>query len=313
MACVYWRWVMQMRTVVYADILLAINWIVDYFLLLGVAVITGCGVTRWRLLLAGALGGCSAFIFLAPQLPLWAQLAYQAVTGALIVLAAFRLHRPRTFLKLAFWYFLLNLCYSGLVLAAMYWLSFTGVRRKNMAFYYDVSPLLLVVCIVALYLLLRLLLLLFEKPRSDVIVWAHVQLQQEQLDAEILVDSGFTASDALLGLPLLLLSFPDTVTEAQPQLKSALEEYFCAGAVAGSGAKPVSAAAGQNPEHTLHGMRLLPLHTAAGSVLVPAFTAQAVLNGRSVQVAAAFSKERFRAGQVQGLFGAKSYEMIGGC
>ena len=32
-----------MQTVIYGDILLAVNWIVDYFLLVGVAALTGCG------------------------------------------------------------------------------------------------------------------------------------------------------------------------------------------------------------------------------------------------------------------------------
>ena len=39
----------KMRTVIYVDILLAVNWVVDYFLLVGVAALTGCGAARWRL------------------------------------------------------------------------------------------------------------------------------------------------------------------------------------------------------------------------------------------------------------------------
>ncbi len=306
-----------MYTVVYADILLAVNWIIDYFLLLGTAALAGGSATRLRLLLAGALGGLSTFVFLAPPLPLPAQLAYQLAAGTAILLVAFRLptggrlYRLRRFCKLWVWYFLLNTCYSGVVLAAMYWLSFTGVYHNNLAFYYDVSPLLLVGCILAMYALLRLLLLLFEKPQQDVIVPVTVTAAGQTLSAEVLVDTGFTAVDAMLAQPVLLLSYPDTlgavpamavsgaVGAAAPTLQDSLHSYYT-GARAGACAVP-------------RGLRLIPLHTAAGQVLVPALSAKAQIAGRRITVTLAFSDQRFRSGQIQGLFGAQNYQMIGGC
>ncbi len=298
-----------MKTVIYGDILLAVNWIVDYFLLVGVAALTGCGASRSRLLLGGALGGLSAFIFLAPALPVWAVVGYQLLTGTAILLTAFRVRRLRNFLRLWFWYFLLNLCYTGLVLAAMYWLSFSAVRQNNLAFYYDVPPLLLVGCIAVLYALLRLVLLLFDVPQPEKIVRAEIDTADGRLYAEVLIDSGLSAEDVLLGQPLLLLSWPDTLEKQRPPEK-AMEPAAPAGcslreAVAHWFAAPTDAL-------PLPGLRLVPLHTAAGPLLAPAVTAQAVINNRSATVTLAFCKERLRAGRVQGLFGAKSYDMIGG-
>lgn len=323
-----------MRTVVYADILLAVNWIVDYFLLVGTAVITGCMASRRRLLLGGALGGLCAFVFLAPPLPLWAQLLYQAASGTLVLLTAFRLRRPRYFIQLWIWYFLLNLCYAGLVLAAMYWLSFEAIRTNNLAFYYDVSPMLLVGCILIFYILLRGLSWLFSPPQADKVVWAQVALGTQQLHAQVLVDSGFTAQDVLLDQPLLLLSYPDTLggLAAWPQARQKTGQSPQASSTTpGPGRKPDvdaphAADDAQRLQHGLRewfgaapparrlapGLRLIPLHTAAGPTIAPGFTAQAVINGRNTRVTLAFCEERFRAGQVQGLFGARSYEMIGG-
>ena len=298
--------VMQMETVIYGDILLAVNWIVDYFLLVGVAAISGCGAARGRLLLGGALGGLSAFVFLAPPLPVWGQVLYQLASGTIVLLVAFRVRRPQYFLRLWFWYFLLNLCYTGLVLAAVYWLSFSAVRQNNLTFYYDVSPLLLVGCIVALYALLRLILLLFDTPQAEKIVRAEIEADGMRLYAEVLIDSGLCAEDILLGQPLLLLSWPDTLgrstrvpVPAAPAARSLQEKV----------AHWFDGAADALPEP---GLRLVPLHTAAGSLLVPAVTAQARINNRPVTVTLAFCREKLRSGRVQGLFGAKSYEMIGG-
>lgn len=300
-----------MQKVVYVDILLAVNWIIDYFLLVGTATVAAWGAPRWRLLLGGALGGASAFVFLAPPLPLWCQLLYQCLTGTVILLAAFPLgngppgRRARRLLKLWFWYFLLNLCYSGLVLAAMYWLSFSGVYHNNLAFYFDVSPLLLVGCILAMYALLRLLLFLFEAPHSEQIIHVQLEAAGQQLQAEVLVDSGFSGDDALLGQPLLLLSYPDTVAAAPVTalatggLAPRLQAYF-------------SGQAGRADYSLPPGLRLVPLQTAAGQLLAPALSAEAVIAGRHIRVTAAFCDGRFRGGRVQGLLGAKSYEMIGG-
>ncbi len=310
-----------MRTVVYGDILLAVNWIVDYFLLMGVAALTGCGAARGRLLLGGALGGASAFVFLAPPLPWWGQAAYQLVTGTLVLLVSFRVRRLRSFLRLWFWYFLLNLCYTGLVLAAMYRLSFSAVRQNNLAFYYDVSPLLLVGCITALYLLLRLVLLLLEPARADKIVRAEIGCADETLYAEILIDSGLSAQDVLLEQPLLLLSWPDTLGDPAKvpvgaAVSKAASERFSAQAVSvpdGDMREKLSRWFSAPQEAVLSpGLRLVPLHTAAGPLLAPALTAKAVINNRPAVVTLAFCSERFCNGRVQGLFGAKSYEMIGG-
>ncbi len=306
---------MKMYTVVYADILLAINWIIDYFLLVCTAALAGHGASRWRLLFGGALGGASAFIFLAPAMPLWLQLGYQLLTGTVILLAAFRLRVRglrlwlRQFFRLWFWYFLLNLGYGGLVLAAMYWLSVTGVYHNNLAFYYDVPPLLLVGCILAMYALLRLVLLLFERPQPDTVVRVSVQAAERRLEAEVLVDTGFAADDVLLGHPVLLLSWPDTLGAAHGKRGGILPT---AGDLQAGLAAYFSTKTGSAPILTPP-LRLIPLHTAAGGVLVPALTADAVINGRAARVTLAFSDQRFRAGRVQGLFGAKSYQMMGGC
>ncbi len=292
-----------MRTVIYLDILLAVNWIVDYFLLVGTAALTGCAASRWRLLAGGVLGGASALIFLAPELPLWLQAAYQLATGTLVLLAAFRVRRFRHFAKLWAWYFLLNLCYSGLVLAAVWRMAVPVVRQNNLAFYYDVSPMLLVGCVVSMYLLLRLLLLLFDVPRSDKVVRVQAQAGELRLDVEVLIDSGMTAEDMLLSRPLLLLSWTDALggvarSTREAELRQGLGLWFSSKATEKA----------QLPQ----GMHLVPLHTAAGPLLAPAMTAQAVINGRAAQVTLAFCEERFRAGRVQGVFGARSYEMIGG-
>ena len=54
--------------VIYADILLAVNWWIDFLLLLGVRRALGGGVKNWRLALAALIGAVSSFVLFLPPL-----------------------------------------------------------------------------------------------------------------------------------------------------------------------------------------------------------------------------------------------------
>ena len=60
--------------VVYADILLAVNWWVDFLLLLGVRRFMGIGVKPWRLVLGALIGALFSFVLLMPPMATWLSL-----------------------------------------------------------------------------------------------------------------------------------------------------------------------------------------------------------------------------------------------
>ena len=57
--------------IVYGDILLALNWWLDFLLLLGVRRILGGGARPWRLALGALVGACSCFTLFLPPLAVW--------------------------------------------------------------------------------------------------------------------------------------------------------------------------------------------------------------------------------------------------
>ena len=73
-----------MKTVIYLDVLLLVNFLAGYFLLLGAGVLSGCSARLTRLLAASGLAALSALILFAPELPYPVQILYKLGSGALI-------------------------------------------------------------------------------------------------------------------------------------------------------------------------------------------------------------------------------------
>ena len=84
-----------MKTVVYLDVLLLVNFVAGWFLLLAAGLLAGLRARLWRLALAAVLAALSALILLAPEQPYAAQVAYRLAVGAAQVETAFGWHGPR--------------------------------------------------------------------------------------------------------------------------------------------------------------------------------------------------------------------------
>ena len=104
-----------MKTVIYLDSLLLVNFVIGYFLLRAAGCVCGAP-PRWpRGCLGAALAAVSTLILLAPPLPLWAQFLYQGGSALAITAAAFGWQGVRLLLRRAAWYFGMNLALAGLV------------------------------------------------------------------------------------------------------------------------------------------------------------------------------------------------------
>ena len=73
-----------MKTVIYLDVLLLVNFLVAYLLLQAAGVLTGQHAPFVRMLLGSACAAASALILFAPELAYPAQLAYKLATALAI-------------------------------------------------------------------------------------------------------------------------------------------------------------------------------------------------------------------------------------
>lgn len=129
--------------VIYADMLLIINWWLDFLLLLGVRFACGLGIRAWRLAMGALVGATSCVVLFLPPLPAVLSLAVKLVAAALMVLTAFGFRGIRRFVKSLLLLFGLSAVLSGVCSALYYFAAPRDFYVFNGVVYYAVSPWLL--------------------------------------------------------------------------------------------------------------------------------------------------------------------------
>lgn len=236
--------------VIYVDILLAVNWWVDFLLLLCVRR-GGGGARGWRLALGALCGAAFSLVLFLPPLPLWLSLLIKLCGAALMVLVAFSYGGGRVFCRRLLLLFGLSAGLAGLCGALYFFVAPTGFYVYNGVVYYAVPPLLLVGLTVVgyggLWLFDRWVRLRAPGGRSYTVSVTH---EGRTVRVPCLYDSGNHLTEPFSGCPVLvmergavapLLPLPNSVEELPPD-----------------------------------GWRVIPYDTLGGSGLLPAFVPQRV-------------------------------------
>ena len=290
-----------MRGVVYVDMLVAVNFILDFFLLLGAKLLSGSLTSRWRCLLGAGIASLFSLVLLLPPLPLAAQLFIKTAGSVLPVLVAFRYTGPRQMIKAAAWFLLLNFFLAGAVFFVMYTFSAPGIEQNNLALYFNISPVILIMSVLAVYLVLQLISLLLGKPRPEQPVQLELRLDGENISAAALLDTGFSLRDVMSGCPCVLLSYPDVKAQLSPRLRRALDGYYDGGVPEVKDGPPV---------------RMIPCRTVAGESLLPAFCCERCVlryRGQTAElpgVPAAFTRHPLADGRCAGLVGPELLQPV---
>ena len=130
--------------VIYADILLAVNWWIDFLLLIGVQRAAGVRARPWRLVFGALLGALSCCVLFLPPMPALLSIAVKFAAAVVMVLVAFHWNGTRRFFKLLLLLFGLSAGLSGVSAALYYFAAPLGFYVFNGVVYYAVSPWLLI-------------------------------------------------------------------------------------------------------------------------------------------------------------------------
>ena len=148
--------------IVYVDVLLILNFLVNYFMLLSVKKISRNKTTRLRILIASLIGGLSALLLFAEKLGIIMTLL-KVASAFLMCLVAFGLKPIRAYLKSVFWLFAICFLFGGVVFAIYYFFETDILLYSNGIIYFDVDITFLVICSVLSYLIITLITHLTDK------------------------------------------------------------------------------------------------------------------------------------------------------
>ncbi len=164
--------------IVYMDVLIFLNTLIDYFLLSATAKITGEKVKIIREVLASLFGGFfSVYIFLPNQKTAF-EFLYKLAVAFCLSAVCFKFKGFKQYLKNTVVFFLVTCVYAGVMFAL--WVIFKphGMVINNSVVYFHISPTVLVLCTVVGYLVFWILWRTFGKSsqfaqRCEITVFAN--------------------------------------------------------------------------------------------------------------------------------------------
>ncbi|MBO5856667.1 MAG: sigma-E processing peptidase SpoIIGA, partial [Clostridia bacterium] len=104
-----------MVTVIYLDVLVAVNIFVTYILIVCTRVIIKLDTKKWGVVFATILGGVASLIIFWETMPLGLSVIYKIFVGMAISYSAFVPNNRKLFLKTTFAFFLVNFIFGGVM------------------------------------------------------------------------------------------------------------------------------------------------------------------------------------------------------
>ncbi len=191
--------------VIYLDILIVANIIIDYLLIRASCALVQTKISALRMLLSCLAGGLFSLIIL---IDLYAPIAFLLKILALIIMVAiaFGYKSYRWFLKCCAAFFMANFIFAGVMIALWYKLFPNSVLYKNGVVYFDVSIKVLIVSAVICYSVLSVISF-FTKRRMPVNAVYQVEIYKNNrsLRVKALYDSGCFLKESFSGNPAVII------------------------------------------------------------------------------------------------------------
>lgn len=149
---------------VYADILILVNFTVDYFLLALTSRFLNKSPRLLRLILGAAAGGVFSLYIFLPQINSFIEIAVHVFMCAAMCLITFKMHGIKDFFRSTAVLFAVNFAYSGGMIALWYAFKPYGMIINNSIVYFNISPIFLTFFSLLGYFLVLFFRKIFKKP-----------------------------------------------------------------------------------------------------------------------------------------------------
>lgn len=197
-----------MHQVIYIDILFVINLIINYFILLATTAILHRKDARWRLFLGAMLGALySVFIFFPSLDILYSSLA-KFVFSLSIVIVAFKFKSLLEYIKLLACFYFITLAFGGIIFALFLFFSPPGMVWQNGVFYFNISPLLLIISSIVCYTIISITLRLLNRDSpNNAIYRLTIETDSGKVEIIALLDTGNALVDTISNSPVIIAEY----------------------------------------------------------------------------------------------------------
>ncbi|MBR2876056.1 MAG: sigma-E processing peptidase SpoIIGA [Clostridia bacterium] len=194
-----------MSTVIYADVLVAVNILITYILLVASRVLVKSDTNKYGVVFASLLGGFSSLVIFWENIPFIISVIYKISVGVAITCAAFIPKTKKVFIKSTLTFFFVNFVFGGIIYFAEISFNMSDVIYLNGVVYFDISLLFLV----SMTLLSYGILLIFDyfmKKRiaENVLYEVEIFRGSESVRVTALYDTGNHLTDGIEGKPVIV-------------------------------------------------------------------------------------------------------------
>lgn len=272
-----------MEMVVYLDVVVALNGLLDYLLLMVCGRVTASPLRRWRIAFAALTGGIYAGVSLLPEFSFLGNVVWQLVFGGLLCLIAFG--PGRCLIRQCVVLILLAAAFSGLVLVLTELFSAPGAMVGGRV-YYPISLGVLLLTGGGAYGLMKWGLGRLRHHGGDV-AELEIMLHENRVRLTALRDTGNTLKDPISGCQVLVADWT-VLQRLLPQADLRQERFL-------EPAGLMTELSGQVPQAAF---RLIP-YKAVGvehGLLLALRPEEVKINGRREQLLVGFSPVRISDG-----------------
>ncbi len=194
-----------METVIYADILVVINIIVNYFLLRSSSAIIKCRHKTSRFLVSSVFGGIFSLMIFFENINPFLNFFIKIIMYCLLVLIGFETKTIKSFIKCSCAFFLSNFIFAGIMLGINIFISPEFSIYKNGIVYFDMNIITLTVVAIISYVIIEIITKFTKSKTPDKCIY-DIQIDYEDCSAagRALFDSGNTLTDCFSGRPVII-------------------------------------------------------------------------------------------------------------
>lgn len=189
-----------MTTVIYVDVLVAVNIFITYVLLVCTRVILKRDTSKWGIAVSSFIGGASSLVIFFEEIPLVFSVFYKLLLALVISFFTFLPKDKKLLFKASFSFFLVSFIFGGVMYFVEITFNLNNVLYINGTVYFDVSIFFLVSMTLICYGLLLLGdYVLKRRASSNTLYEVTVSFKGKKVSVNALYDTGNHLSDALTG------------------------------------------------------------------------------------------------------------------
>lgn len=190
--------------IVYVDVLIILNTLVNYFILLAVRKITRSYTKRWRIAIGSLLGGASSLLIFLENTGVIMTIL-KIISAFLMVLITFGIKPIKQTLKRVFFLFAITFVFGGLTFAVYMLVDKDILLYSNGIVYFDIDMTFLIVCSVISYAVITLVSKYTDKKApKDKEYYVTIENNGKSVTCTALMDTGNNLRDPFSGYPVII-------------------------------------------------------------------------------------------------------------